>query len=122
VRVIELDAAKPVAIYDLSANENQPEVLQVSTDKTYLNNIENGIEQLRRAETGADDGSELRLLRFPALNLEALWLAGDSGKNDKYYLVRHFEDNDGVLNREAFNALVQRLKASVEKQDDTMGA
>ena len=122
VRVIELDAAKPVAIYDLSANESQPEVLQVSTDKSYLNNIENGIELLRRAETGADDGSELRLLRFPALNLEALWLAGDSGKNDKYYLVRHFEDKDGVLNREAFNALVQRLKASVEKQDDTMGA
>jgi hypothetical protein len=122
VRVIELDAARPVAIYDLSANENQPEVQQVSTDSAYLNNIENGIEQLRRAETGADDGSELRLLRFPALNLEALWLAGDSGKNDKYYLVRHFEDKDDILNREAFNALVQRLKASVEKQDDTMGA
>ena len=122
VRVIELDAAIPVAIYDLSPNESRPEVLQVSTDKAYLKNIENGIEQLRRVETNADDGNELRLLRFPALNLEALWLTGNDGKDDKYYLVRHFEDKGGVLNQKEFNALVQRLKAAIENQDDTMGA
>ena len=120
VRIIELDAGNPVAIYDLSPNENRPEVLQVSTDKAYLKNIENGIEQLKRAEAG--DENELRLLRFPALNLEALWLAGDDGKNDKFYLVRHFEDREGVLDQKEFNALVQRLKAAAEQQDDTMGA
>lgn len=122
VRVIELDDSKPVAIYDLSTNESQPEVLQVSTDTSYLNNIEKGIDRLRRAETRATDADELRLLRFPALNLEALWLAGDNSKDDKYYLVRHFEDKEGVLNQNEFNAMVQQLKASVEKQDDTMGA
>lgn len=120
IRIIELDAGNPVAIYDLSPNENRPEVLQVSTDKLYLKNIENGIEQLQRVEAG--DENELRLLRFPALNLEALWLAGADGKDDKYYLVRHFEDREGVLDQKEFNALVQRLKAAADQQDDTMGA
>ena len=60
-----------------------------------MKNIENGIEQLKRAEAG--DENELRLLRFPGLNLEALWLAGDDGKNDKYYLVRDFEDREGIV-------------------------
>lgn len=124
VRVIELDNAQPVAAYDLSTNENQPEVLQLSTDKTYLNNIENGIEALKGREKnkeGESDG-ELRLLRFPALNLEVLWLAGKDGENDTYYPVRHFEDKEAVMNQKEFNALVQRLKASVAQQDDTMGA
>ncbi|MFT3705771.1 MAG: papain-like cysteine protease family protein [Agriterribacter sp.] len=121
VRVIELDEAKPVAIYDLSTNENNPEILQVSTDETYLNNVENGIDALSRVEKNPE-ANELRLLRFPALNLETLWLASDNSENDTYFPVRHFEDRDGVLNKKEFNALVQRLKASVEKQDDLMGA
>ena len=122
VRIIELDKSRPIAIYDLSPDENKPEVFQVSTNSKYLDDIENGIEQLKRVATSGDETDELRLLKFPALNLEALWLAGKNRENDKYYLVRHFESRDGVLNYKEMNALVQRLKASVEKQDDTMGA
>jgi len=122
VRVIELDKSKPIAIYDLSPDENNPEVFQVNTNSKYLDTIENGVEQLKRVETREDESSELRLLRFPALNLEALWLAGKNRENDKYFLVRHFESRDGVLSHKEMNALVQRLKASAEKQDDTMGA
>ncbi len=92
MQVIELDEANPIAVYDLSTNADQPEIQQVSTDKTYLNNIESGIERLKRADNNADTENELRLLRFPALNMEALWLTGDNRENDKYYPLRHFED------------------------------
>lgn len=122
VRVIELDEANPIAVYDLSTNADQPEIQQVSTDKTYLNNIESGIERLKRADNNADTENELRLLRFPALNMEALWLTGDNRENDKYYPVRHFEDRAAVMDWKEFNALIQRLKAAVEKQDNEMGA
>lgn len=122
LRVIEFDNKTPVALYDLSTRAEQPEMLQVQTDSAYMNRIEQGMEQLKRSTADSKVPGELRLLKFPALNIEALWLHGDVKNADRYYLIRHFEHADAVLDEKNFYDLVRKLKADVEKQDDLMGA
>lgn len=122
LRVIEMDEKNPVALYDLSTVEADPQLLQVSTDDDYLARIENGMEKLKASLRDKNVEGELRLLKFPALNLEALWLHTDAKENDRYYLLRHFGPEDSVLDEARFNEMVMRQKAVVEKQDDMMGA
>ncbi|PSL19567.1 papain-like cysteine protease family protein [Chitinophaga ginsengisoli] len=122
LRVIELDQKKPVALYDLATTEDDPQVLQVSTDDDYLNRIENGMEKIKSSLREKEIEGEMRVLKFPALNLEALWLRTENKENDRYYLLRHFGQEDNVLNEGSFKELVFRQKAVTEKQDDLMGA
>ena len=122
LRVIELDQRKPVALYDLATTEEDPQVLQVSTDDDYLSRIENGMEKIKSSLREKEIEGEMRVLKFPALNLEALWLRTESKENDRYYLLRHFGQEDNVLNEGSFKELVFRQKAVTEKQDDLMGA
>jgi len=122
LRVIELDQKKPVAMYDLATTAENPEVLQVSTDDDYLHRIENGMEKIKSSLQQKEIEGEMRVLKFPALNLEALWLHTDGKENDRYYLLRHFGQEDTVLNEGSFKELVLRQKAVAERQDDLMGA
>jgi hypothetical protein len=122
LRVIEMDEKSPVALYDLSTAEDNPQLLQVSTDDDYLGRIESGMEKLKASLRDKAVEGELRLLKFPALNLEALWLHTAAKENDRYYLLRHFGQEDSVLDEQRFNEVVMRQKAVVEKQDDMMGA
>lgn len=122
LRVIEMDGKSPVALYDLSTEAEAPQLLQVSTDDDYLARIESGMEKLKTSLRDKQVEGELRLLKFPALNLEALWLHTDTRDNDRYYLLRHFGPEDSVLDEKTFNEIVMRQKAVVEKQDDLMGA
>ncbi|WP_343669024.1 papain-like cysteine protease family protein [Chitinophaga sp.] len=122
LRVIELDQKKPVALYDLATTEENPEVLQVSTDNDYLHRIESGMEKIKSSLKEKEIEGEMRVLKFPALNLEALWLHTDGKENDRYYLLRHFGQEDTVLNESSFKELVLRQKAAAERQDDLMGA
>jgi len=122
LRVIEMDEKSPVALYDLSTAADNPQLLQVSTDDDYLGRIESGMEKLKTSLRDKNVEGELRLLKFPALNLEALWLHTDARENDRYYLLRHFGQEDGVLDEKTFNEVVMRQKAVAEKQDDMMGA
>jgi hypothetical protein len=122
LRVIELDQRKPIALYDLATTEEDPQVLQVSTDDEYLNRIENGMEKIKSSLQEKEIEGEMRVLKFPALNLEALWLRTENKENDRYYLLRHFGQEDTVLNEGSFKEVVFRQKAVTEKQDDLMGA
>lgn len=122
LRIVELDQRKPVALYDLATTEEDPHVLQVSTDDDYLNRIETGMEQIKSSLREKQIEGEMRVLKFPALNLEALWLHTEGRENDRYYLLRHFGQDDVVLDEGRFKELVLKQKAVVEKQDDLMGA
>lgn len=122
LRVVELDQRKPVALYDLATNEEDPQVLQVSTDDDYLSRIENGMEQIKSSLQEKQIEGEMRVLKFPALNLEALWLHTEGRENDRYFLLRHFGQEEVVLDESRFRELVLQQKAVVEKQDDLMGA
>ena len=122
LRVIELDQKKPVALYDLATSEENPEVLQVSTDDNYLHRIEHGMEKIKSSLQEKEIEGELSVLKFPALNLEALWLRTEHKEYDRYYMLRHFGQEDTVLNEGSFKELVFRQKAVTEKQDDLMGA
>jgi hypothetical protein len=122
LRVIEMEEKSPVALYDLSTAVDDPQLLQVSTDDSYLNRIEDGMEKIKTSLRDKAVDGELRLLKFPALNLEALWLHTDAKDNDRYYLLRHFGQEDNVMNESTFRELVLKQKAVVEKQDDLMGA
>lgn len=122
LRVIEMDEKQPVALYDLSTATDDPQLLQVSTDDDYLGRIEDGMEKIKTSMRDKTGEGELRLLKFPALNLEALWLHTASKENDRYYLLRHFGQEDKVMDETSFRELVLRQKAVAEKQDDLMGA
>jgi len=122
LRVIELDQKKPIALYDLATTEEDPQVLQVSTDDDYLSRIENGMEKIKSSLQEKEIEGEMSVLKFPALNLEALWLRTGDKENDRYYLLRHFGQEDNVLSEGNFKELVFRQKAVAEKQDDLMGA
>jgi hypothetical protein len=122
LRIIELDEKKPIALYDLSTVTENPELLQVSTDDDYLSRIENGMERIKASLREKQIEGELRVLKFPALNLEALWLRTEGREDDRYYLLRHFGEEDTVLDEGRFRELVFKQKAVAEKQDDLMGA
>lgn len=122
LRVIEMEEKNPVALYDLSTAAEAPQLLQVSTDDDYLNRIENGMEKIKTSLRDKEVEGEMRLLKFPALNLEALWLYTGNKKTDRYYLLRHFGQDDAVLDEARFNEIVLKQKAVAEKQDDLMGA
>lgn len=122
LRVVELDQKRPVALYDLATSEEHPEVLQVSTDNDYLHRIENGMERIKSSLQEKEIEGEMRVLKFPALNLEALWLHTEGRENDRYFLIRHFGQEETVLDETSFKELVLRQKAVTERQDDLMGA
>ncbi|HJT75373.1 MAG TPA: papain-like cysteine protease family protein, partial [Chitinophaga sp.] len=84
LRVIEMEEKNPVALYDLSTAAEAPQLLQVSTDDEYLNRIENGMEKIKTSLRDKEVEGEMRLLKFPALNLEALWLYTGNKKTDRY--------------------------------------
>ncbi|GAA0564943.1 papain-like cysteine protease family protein [Chitinophaga japonensis] len=122
LRVIEMDEKSPVALYDLSTRAEDPQLLQVSTDDDYLARIENGMEKLKASLRDKNVEGELRLLKFPALNLEALWLHTGNREDDRYYLLRHFGKEDSVLDEQRFQEQVREQKAIAAQQDDLMGA
>lgn len=122
LRVIELDDKTPIALYDLSTSAERPELLQVHTDSDYMNQVEQGMEKIKNSLQDAKIQGELRLLKFPALNVEALWLHADTRNADCFYMIRSFGMPDTVMEEKGFYDMVRKLKADVEKQDDLMGA
>jgi hypothetical protein len=122
LRVIEFEDKVPVALYDLSTKADKPELLQVNTDSEYINRVEQGMERIKSSLSDSKAPGELRLLKFPALNIEALWLHSDEKNADRYYLLRHFGMQDTVMDEKSFYEIIRKLKAEADKQDDLMGA
>jgi hypothetical protein len=122
LRVVEIEGNTPLALYDLSTNAERPEVLQVSTDPAYLDRLESGIERIKASVANIKGEASIDVLKFPALNMEALWLRTAEKNGDKYFLLRSFEKESELVDAKTFMELISRRKAEVEKQDELMGA
>jgi hypothetical protein len=122
LRVVEFEQEQPLALYDLSTDSAQPELIQISTDLDYLQKLDNALEKIKAFAKEKKLQGELKHIKIPALNIEALALSTDGRKSDVYYLIRHFEQSSELLDEKTFTELLARQKTKLAKQDELMGA
>ena len=121
VRVLELKGETPVAFYDI-ADPRSGEVSQMSATSPYPQLFARALEMLADAD-GGEQRFDLRLLRVPALNFEALWLHADEGDDDKLIPLRGFHGFT-PMQPVSFRDALERLREPAHqaaRQDDTMG-
>lgn len=122
LRVLELESSEPQAIYEVGLDENNPQFLQVQSDKEYFNELENALDKLKQNANQEVTG-EIRHIRVPALNVEAAWLHYEDEQPDKFTIIRQFaNDNNKVLTEKEFTAYLNTLKSQMGDMDDLMGA
>lgn len=122
VRVIEFEKEQPIALYDLSTNDANPELIQANTNLDYIAKVERSVAFLKENLKERREEGELKLLKFPALNAEALWINYDGSKDDNFYFVRGFDVPEGILDQGSFNEILNKMKENVQRQDEMMGA
>jgi hypothetical protein len=122
LRVIEFENEAAIALYDLALSEQQPEVLQLNTNDEFLRAMDTGIGRLASITKDKDLQGELRVVKIPALNIEALWLNFEGKDSDLFYLVRQFDENPDVMDEKTFYEFLRSAKTKQGKMDDTMGA
>jgi hypothetical protein len=83
LRVYEVADDEPRAFFDVSDDEQQPQVQQMSASKNHLEPFARGLEEALATVERSDQECELRLFRVPALNFEALWINyGDENNSE----------------------------------------
>lgn len=122
LRVLEMEDSTPLAVYEVGLDETHPQFLQLNSSREYFASFESALELFRRAP---HDGTlaELRHLRIPALNLEALWLHYDNIEQDRFVLVRSFDGMGArMLTRRELIEYLNARKEQVAQMDELMGA
>jgi hypothetical protein len=127
LRLIEMKKDAPVALYEVSLNESQPEVIQMNVSETYFKQLDNTLGRLRRFSEEHKEHGELRFIKVPALNLEAFWLHYDNNENDIITPIKRFENDSSIdwnkkYNPREFSALLQELAGKINREDDLLGA
>jgi hypothetical protein len=123
VRVYELAGDAPRAFFDVT-DEDEPRVLQMSAAPQHLEAFRRGFAEALALAEKAQEETEVRLLRVPALNFEGLWLAGEGGRRDQVIPLRavgRLAPNRAVPLDEALAALREAARP-LANMDDTMGA
>jgi len=126
LRVLEMEESTPLAVYEVGLDENNPQFLQLNSNKEYFRSFEAAIDVLKQA-TPDDTAAELRDLKIPALNLEVAWLHYDDSQRDKFVPLRRFEDRereDGnrVFSANEFREYLNKKKEQIAHMDELMGA
>jgi hypothetical protein len=123
LRVVELADREPLAIYEVGLNANSPEFIQLNSDKGYLREFDGAVQKLS-SQVKDTSAAEIRVIRVPALNIEAAWLHYDEKERDRFSLLRHFNTEAGaqVYSEKEFFELLNRRKAELGEMDDLMGA
>lgn len=127
LRLIEMKNEAPVALYELGLNETNPQVIQMNVSEKYFKQLDDGLARLKRYSEQNKDLGELRLIKIPALNLEAFWLHYDNNENDIIAPIKKF-DNDSSIDwgkkygTREFSELVQELASKINTEDDLLGA
>jgi len=122
VRVMEFSAETPQAFYDL-ADAHTGAVQQMSATSPYLQLLPRAlaaVSGLQRGETRYN----LRLLRVPALNFEALWLHAGEGEEDQVIPLRAFH-GFAEFHPVPYHEAIEKLRhaaQSLGRQDDAIGA
>ena len=126
LRVVEVDGESAKAIYELNLNPEKAEVVNLSSDAEYLGTIEDGLDSLKRKDEDYDETGELRVIRVPALNIEALWLHYEEGASDLITVIRGVNssqiDRGVIYSKDDFVSRLAKLAADFKEFDDTMGA
>ncbi len=126
LRVLETDAESVVALYEVDANEDRPGLIGMNSDAAFFTAIDQGLAALKDHAAKYDAEPELRSMRVPALNLEALWLHYPEGGKDAFKLLRSFDtpgfDANTVYDEAEFKKLLSEAASSLKDMDDEMGA
>ncbi len=126
LRIMEMEEAAPLAVYEVGLDEANPRFLQLHNNKNYIRMFENAVNTLK-LDANLEIAAELRHIRIPALNIEAVWLHYDDQQQDRIVLLRQFEDGsmDGykrIFNAREFTEYLNRQKVRQGQMDELMGA
>jgi hypothetical protein len=125
LRVMEMKGDAPVAFYDLSLDEERPELLQMNRNAAYFDLMNIALGRLKAAAEGRKTVGELGLIRIPGLNMEALRLDFGGRAKGLISILPRFDyesfDNNKLYEEDEFLRLLRRAAAKV-RQDDTKGA
>lgn len=127
LRVIEVQDEEPAALYELSLNESNPELIQMNVSQPYFRQLDESLGRLKQHAQRSKELGEVRLIKIPALNLEAFWLHYDGKQEDIISPVKRFENDstidwDKAYNEKEFTKLVQELARRVDTKNDELGA
>jgi hypothetical protein len=112
IRVLESNGPDITAFYDVSFSAGRPEVLQMAgPGNHYASMLESGIEVASRWMESREGEAELRLLRIPALNTEALLLATKGEEEETAIVIRTLRSEVEMLKPMPLSELVSRLEA-----------
>jgi Papain-like cysteine protease AvrRpt2 len=123
LRVYEVSADTPRAFFDVTEDE-QPRVLQISASKNHLEPFRRALTEALTIVEREKQECELRLLRVPALNFEALWISREGEAEDSLVPLRavgRLTPYKAVPFREAMDILREAARP-LAQMDDTMGA
>lgn len=126
LRVLEMEDSAPLAVYEVGLDEENPQFLQLNSNKEYFGLFDTAIQTLKRY-ANQDAAAELRNVRVPALNLEATWLHYEDQQHDRFVLIRNFgdperEDGQNIFDEKEFKEYLNKKKAQLTQMDDLMGA
>ena len=123
LRVYEMTGDTPRAFFDVS-DDADPKLMQMSASKNQLELFSRSLDQALKVVDKSKAECELRLLRIPALNFEAVWINYDG--NTKDFLVP-LRDHEKLAAHKPipFTEVLAALKKSAQslgKMDDTIGS
>jgi hypothetical protein len=127
LRLIEMQNETPVALYELGVNETKPGLVQMNVSENYFKQLDDGLARLKRFAGQNTELGEVRLIKIPALNLEAFWLHYDGRENDIITPVQKFENDTTIdwgksYDEKQFSKLIQELATKIDMNDDLLGA
>jgi hypothetical protein len=122
LRVFETIDNKPRAFFDLT-DEDEPRIQQMSTSVRYVDLFTRALTEAVNVAGRTEQECEIRLLRIPALNFDALWLKYENGRDTlvPLFSVGTLTAFKTIPYDEAFAALREAARPLAE-MDDTMGA
>ena len=126
LRVLEIKDKAPVAFYEVGLNEENPELIQMNANKSFFDQMDHAMSRLKEADKRNKSKGEIRTLRIPALNMEAIWLNYPDRTEDLVAMLPRFEykniQSGKVYTLKEFSELLQKEKKQLGEYDETMGA
>jgi hypothetical protein len=127
LRVIEVAHERPVALYEVGLNEQNPEFIQMQVSPEYFKEMDEGLGRLKSFAEREKELGEIRMIKVPALNIEAFWMHYDNKEKDMIVPVKRFENEQTIdwskaYDEQEFLRLLQELSRRVNTQDDLLGA
>lgn len=124
MRIYETTGDTPRAFFDVSEDSDEPKLLQMSAAKNHLEPFVRSLDVALKTVEKSKAECELRLLRIPALNFEALWINYEGANKDVVLPLRaagKLEAHAPVPFNEALTVLREAAQA-LKEMDDTMGS